>query len=158
MCKIEECNRKHHAKGYCELHYRRMMRGDALDRPLPNSACIIPNCDKKVYGHGYCSRHYTNWYRNGDPYRTSRKPFVDNGPTYVYRMYGSNDALLYVGISNHLSRRMEVHFNWKEKKEWAKEVLYMKAELFPCRDSAKWAEKQLITRNQPSYNILLRGE
>lgn len=26
QCVIEGCNRKHHSKGYCKLHYNRMMR------------------------------------------------------------------------------------------------------------------------------------
>jgi predicted GIY-YIG superfamily endonuclease len=164
VCNVEVCDRKAVSKGMCDAHYRRVLRGGGdlttpIGRPQRPETCTLEGCEAEYAKAGYCIRHYTNWWRHGDPYRPSRKAYTDNGPTYVYRMYGTNDELLYVGITNHLSRRMEVHFTWKHhKKEWAGEVIYMKAELFPCRDSAKWAERQLVQRNVPKYNVLLRGE
>lgn len=72
ICIIDECNRKQHAKGFCNMHYLRFRRhGDPL-YISPRKKCIIPDCDRPVYGQGLCQLHYQHWYRNGDPLKTLR--------------------------------------------------------------------------------------
>jgi predicted GIY-YIG superfamily endonuclease len=162
VCNVDGCQRKPHAKGYCAMHYKRFAKhGEPTilgksGRPRNEGVCSIKGCSIARHTRGMCRRHYYRWWKYGEA--TAGRPkytHLNNKATYVYRMYGTNDSLLYVGLSVNLSNRISNHVH---EKEWADEVMYMKAELFPCRDSAKWAERQLVQRNAPKYNVLLRGE
>ncbi|MBW3562794.1 MAG: HNH endonuclease [Actinobacteria bacterium] len=66
-CGVEGCGRGRYARGWCEKHYRRVLRhGDPLhgeDRP---TVCTIDGCDAPVDAHGLCHGHYQRWRRNGD--------------------------------------------------------------------------------------------
>ena len=45
-CKVEGCNNKHHAKGYCKKHYLQMKRhGQILDRTIYDPNEIIEHED-----------------------------------------------------------------------------------------------------------------
>jgi hypothetical protein len=63
MCKIEECNEKHYAKGYCRRHYRHITEGNG--RPLS----ISHMCEKcnvhltaRARRHPLCrSCYFNNW-------------------------------------------------------------------------------------------------
>lgn len=66
-CGVEGCERRRYARGWCEMHYRRVLRhGDPLhgeDRP---TVCTIDGCDRPVDAHGLCHGHYQRWLRSGD--------------------------------------------------------------------------------------------
>ena len=80
-CKNNECDRKHYAKGLCELHYRRWRTGGGEAQPGPCTfpgcsaprrsrwrcvehfargglACSVDGCDGKHYGKGLCKFHW----------------------------------------------------------------------------------------------------
>ena len=56
-CSVNQCERKHNSKGFCELHYYRFKKyGDPLKTSIIK-VCKIDRCDKKHAGHGFCSKH-----------------------------------------------------------------------------------------------------
>jgi len=50
-CFVHGCKAKHHAKGYCKKHYRRMK-----DKPV--KTCSIKGCKGRHHAKGYCHAHY----------------------------------------------------------------------------------------------------
>lgn len=70
ICKVEGCENKHLAKGYCMKHY---MHNRIYGNPLPKfimdhaEYCSIPGCNNKYAAKGYCHKHYNRWKRYNDP-------------------------------------------------------------------------------------------
>jgi CRP-like cAMP-binding protein len=56
LCKVLDCGKPVHARGYCLTHYR-------MTRPT----CKVAGCTKPSHAHGYCSTHYLRLKRHGDP-------------------------------------------------------------------------------------------
>ena len=82
ICKIEGCNGKHNAKGFCKKHYLRFKRhGDPLYTEYTET-CSVDNCENKHYGLGYCQNHYKKYLRNGDPLITKLHGMADS-PEYA---------------------------------------------------------------------------
>lgn len=75
-CKVEGCDRKHHAYHLCRLHYRRWIQsGDtgpvstikAPNGSYANSECSIKGCSKTPVGRGLCPMHHRRLLTTGDP-------------------------------------------------------------------------------------------
>lgn len=95
-CSIENCNRKHEAKGYCRIHYKRMRRtGDPCGSVARKKGtcypagwntglckakkCIVPNCEieytnKTRLVKGLCKKHYSRWLRHKDYNKIKPRP------------------------------------------------------------------------------------
>ena len=61
ICKIDGCNNKHSAIGYCRRHYDSFRRhGDPLiAKPIiHHGKCLIDGCTDKHEAKGYCKKHY----------------------------------------------------------------------------------------------------
>ena len=54
ICQIYDCNRAHHAHGYCSKHCIQMKRNGKINPMI----CEVDRCGAFVYAHGYCSKHY----------------------------------------------------------------------------------------------------
>lgn len=72
VCLAEQCERstKNGSRGFCTMHYQRLMRqGDpnAPGRNWQTGQCSIHGCDRPSRTRGWCSRHYNRWYLHGDP-------------------------------------------------------------------------------------------
>ena len=71
ICKIDGCNSKCHAKGYCNKHYERLrLYGDPLGyvKEMNHPAiCTIKGCNNVHEAKGLCSKHYLRWRKYGDP-------------------------------------------------------------------------------------------
>lgn len=84
----------------------------------------------------------------------SRRPVIVQqlppDPTVLYRFYGSDDALLYVGITRGMQRRFTEHSH----KPWWPEVARAATELYPTRMAAAIAEHAAITSENPRYNVM----
>jgi CRP-like cAMP-binding protein len=61
LCKVPDCGKPVHARGYCIAHYR-------MARPT----CKVPGCTKPSHAHGYCGAHYSRLEWPGDPTRVVR--------------------------------------------------------------------------------------
>ena len=71
ICTVEGCDRKHHAKGFCKIHYNQTLSGPKN----ANEKCSIQDCNSLIgkYGcKGLCSKHYARLRRTGDPEKTTR--------------------------------------------------------------------------------------
>jgi predicted GIY-YIG superfamily endonuclease len=70
--------------------------------------------------------------------------------TALYRLYGSDGRLLYVGISDQLGRRWEEHLR---SKPWWPKVQRMTSEWHADRPAAVLAEIAAIEAERPVYNV-----
>lgn len=93
--------------------------------------------------------------RPGDSYaraRKSRRTRADNEnvPTAVYRLYDTDGALLYVGVSNSPGGRQRSH---EKKYRWFKRVTTTTYTWFDTRSEAEAEERRLIDELVPHYNV-----
>lgn len=92
-CSVDDCDRKHDAKGYCKKHYKRFSKRGTVDSVVPQvRICSISNCNNKHDARGYCKTHYRKFIRRGsDKHLTDitraqgRKGIVRLGYFHVYR-------------------------------------------------------------------------
>ena len=75
--------------------------------------------------------------------------------TALYRLYGVDDHLLYVGISGAPKARLGAH---SRDKPWWPEVARHTLEWFETRKSAERVEKAEIEEERPRYNKVFNGE
>jgi predicted GIY-YIG superfamily endonuclease len=71
-------------------------------------------------------------------------------PTTLYRYFDEYSNLLYVGITNSISRRASEHY---KNSEWHRYARYATLEHYPTRDDALDAEIKAIVKENPHYNI-----
>jgi len=61
LCSVEGCGKKHHGLGFCEKHYRRVLRYGSTQLPIKvkePKICEVEGCNKPHVAKGYCSTHY----------------------------------------------------------------------------------------------------
>lgn len=62
-CNIEGCNDRHHAKGFCSIHYRRFKTyGDplvTLYNKNHNGTCSVERCNGKYKANELCQEHFS---------------------------------------------------------------------------------------------------
>jgi hypothetical protein len=67
-CSVGGCEREAYSRGFCEMHYRRVLRTGS---PGPTgtvrqrSICSAPNCEEVVDAKGLCHGHYQRLSRTG---------------------------------------------------------------------------------------------
>lgn len=70
-CSVEGCKNKHQAKGFCDFHYRRFLKGISFDKikhgDMGKQDCKFENCKEKAKAEYYCEKHY-NIIRNARRY------------------------------------------------------------------------------------------
>lgn len=69
--------------------------------------------------------------------------------TSVYRLYGADDQLLYVGIAKRFGSRWEQH---AKEQPWWDQVDHQTVNWFASREDALLAEKRAIHEEMPVYN------
>lgn len=75
----------------------------------------------------------------------------DAVPTALYRLFGDDEALLYIGIAANFGDRWQRH---GRQQPWWPEVRRQTVEWHPDRDSAEDAEAQAIRNERPRYNVI----
>ncbi|MBR4859735.1 MAG: nucleotide excision repair endonuclease, partial [Alphaproteobacteria bacterium] len=86
---------------------------------------------------------------------------IENAPHApgVYKMYDSDDTLLYVGKAKNLSNRLKQYLD-TSKLEPHKQVMHtlvsrVEWEIVPTESDALIREQELIKTEKPKYNIML---
>ncbi|GAA1283602.1 hypothetical protein GCM10009579_51270 [Streptomyces javensis] len=82
-CAVEDCGRKHEARGWCNAHYKRWRKTGSVGpaevahqkptRATTPITCSIADCTGKARGHGLCSKHYQRARNHGDATATRRR-------------------------------------------------------------------------------------
>jgi len=60
ICKLENCEKKHKAKGYCLFHYDKWRRktSPVNSKRNRNKICKLEHCEESHHCKGYCHLHY----------------------------------------------------------------------------------------------------
>jgi predicted GIY-YIG superfamily endonuclease len=77
---------------------------------------------------------------------------VEQGPvrTELYRHFGADNRLLYVGVALKALIRLTQHCDYSD---WFKEIKRVEIEWFESREAALAAEREVIQKEQPLYNV-----
>ena len=89
-CKEHDCERRHYARGWCGMHYKRWLRTGSPIRGERPRACAVDDCERQAKSRGWCHAHYQRWRHHGDvradvPLRRQRPCAVDDcdRPSYA---------------------------------------------------------------------------
>jgi hypothetical protein len=74
-----------------------------------------------------------------------------DAPQVLYRCYGPDEALLYVGITLDPAARLTTH---NREKAWWSEVATIELEHFDSREAVEKAECVAIAQERPKYNVV----
>lgn len=77
-------------------------------------------------------------------------PRAQREPTALYRLYGADKTLLYIGVSDDPERRFKQH---RDTKPWWPQVAQKTIEWHPSRDRALAEEATAIKAETPVHNI-----
>jgi hypothetical protein len=97
QCSVEGCDRPHYAKGYCQLHHKRLLRHGSPTGGAPYrksdglSLCRVEGCAGRGTVHGFCRTHWQRVLKHGDPTRKLR-PGNGTVARYFYETVASHDA------------------------------------------------------------------
>lgn len=69
--------------------------------------------------------------------------------TTLYRAYGADDVLLYLGVTDALKKRVAQH---RRSSDWFPDAVRWTEEAYPERDAALTAERTAIATENPLYN------
>jgi hypothetical protein len=91
-CSVQQCERGARTRGYCGMHYQRLLRtGDATTppagkggRPYVDAQCSAAGCERLVNSRGLCMKHYQRWLKSGDPLVVKRE-VSQLGPEATFR-------------------------------------------------------------------------
>jgi predicted GIY-YIG superfamily endonuclease len=73
-----------------------------------------------------------------------------DGPTMLYRLFDTNDQLLYIGVTCNPPSRWESH---RSDKPWWPLVARKELTTYPDRSAALTAEREAIVAERPLHNV-----
>jgi len=74
-----------------------------------------------------------------------------NTPTVLYRCYDAAGALLYIGTTENIKKRLKMH---EGQSFWAADVAHTTCEQYEGGYAARAAERQAIAKERPLYNVM----
>ena len=111
VCTVQDCGRKHKARGYCQTHYMQFQRGlsdlgpikvRVRDKP---DCCVEDGCGYPVKAKGLCMMHYQRSLRHGHTKSgTRQKP---------------RTGCAIAGCENYLYAKGLCHPHYKTQQIWA---------------------------------------
>jgi len=70
----------------------------------------------------------------------------------MYRLFGHNQVLLYIGMTGNFSNRLREHY---KDKEWAHEIRQvLLSDPYPSREAVLKAEREAIENERPKHNVM----
>jgi hypothetical protein len=63
------CSKPHYARGFCGMHYKRLLRHGDPEVVAPRgtrSLCAVDSCERTSRARGWCHAHYLRWRSYGD--------------------------------------------------------------------------------------------
>lgn len=87
--------------------------------------------------------------RDGSSAPTETDRPAEDRPAVLYRMFGADGELLYIGMS---TTRMRRFFEHQRSKDWFTEVARLELEHFASAFEASWAERAAIHTEDPREN------
>lgn len=128
------------------------------------------NCVSKRSAYSLCEKHLYMWfdYKKAEkankislhrklPYSQLNKLVIDReidlekcNQHFVYRMYSSDNELLYVGETCNIRSRLKAHM---KDKPWWNDITSIRVDSYVDRKSGKLAEAIAIRDECPKYNI-----
>ncbi len=66
LCAAPECVESVYARGYCERHYRQLLRTGSVRPDAAPARCAVHGCDRVAEARGWCHGHYLRWVRSGE--------------------------------------------------------------------------------------------
>lgn len=71
VCQHPGCGKPFYAKGYCQMHRRRQIKGLDMDAPprrrkRKSDTCTVDGCERDHLAYGYCNMHYRRFYKYGE--------------------------------------------------------------------------------------------
>lgn len=87
VCKVEGCNAKHNAFGYCQRHYVQFKKHGEIQINY-SEFCSVEGCHNKHSAKGYCDKHYYQFKKHGHiverTTHTSNKFTIKGNICYIY--------------------------------------------------------------------------
>jgi predicted GIY-YIG superfamily endonuclease len=71
-----------------------------------------------------------------------------NGPHFVYRYFGTQDEVLYIGVTKNPRQRFSEH----ARTPWGREKERITTVAFAIREDAEREERRAIAEEHPKYN------
>ena len=113
-CSVDECNRRHYGRGYCNLHYQRIRHAGVAGSPHPlirprQAICDVDGCERRNKAHGLCDRHYWRLREHGRPgeaasLRTGNGWLTEEGYRFVKSPSGKHVLEHRLVMEQHLGR------------------------------------------------------
>ena len=80
ICKIENCDRPAHSRGWCSTHWNRWQYGSDMNAPIrqyrrQSKVCTVEGCEKPTEARSMCKTHYHRWYEKNMPQKPCTAPF-----------------------------------------------------------------------------------
>lgn len=66
VCQAAGCGAGTYAKGWCERHYRQVLRTGQVRADPGERPCAVASCGRRAVTRGWCHGHYLRWHRTGD--------------------------------------------------------------------------------------------
>lgn len=104
LCSVDGCAGKRHGRGYCQKHYKRLIRnGSPLKGgwPVRAATCAVDDCMRKPRTRDMCDWHYRRWKRHGDPLKTLYLVGVSPDVRFESKLRPVGDCLEWQGCLNH---------------------------------------------------------
>lgn len=84
-CAVENCAERHHARGLCNKHYRKLKYSERKKLIENTESCLHKDCYLPVHARGYCFSHYLMKYKSKHINKTSKPCSLEGCTNNLYK-------------------------------------------------------------------------